>query len=189
MNEIEIRSASGVTMDAESRKLEGYAILFDTVSDGISQFTEEIRSSAVTQEVIEKSDIKCYLNHDEKRGILARSKYGKGSLGLTIDEKGLKFSFDVPNSPLGDEVFEGVKRGDYDSCSFAFRCAQGGDKWEKRSGKLHRIITKFDALSDVSIVADAAYSDTTVAVRSAEEFDKEERELEQYYGELKSRLK
>ena len=57
--------------DDEKRTVEGYAMLFDTPSDGLS-FTEKIERGALDG-VIGKSDVFALLNHDQFRGILARS--------------------------------------------------------------------------------------------------------------------
>lgn len=38
--------------------------------------------------------------------------------------------FEAPNTALGDELLEGLKRGDITSSSFAFTV--GKDNWEKR---------------------------------------------------------
>ena len=83
------------------------------------------------------------LNHNEDKGVLARSNKGIGSLTLEIDDKGLKYSFDAPNTALGDELLEGLKRGDITASSFAFKV--GKDKWDKRSdGSYLRTICSID---------------------------------------------
>ena len=85
--------------DEGKRTVEGYALLFNTPSDGLS-FTEVIQRGALDG-VLEKSDVFALLNHDQSRGILARSKYGQGSLILSVDDKGLKYRFEAPNTVLG----------------------------------------------------------------------------------------
>ena len=95
----------------DSRAVEGYALVFNKHSKDLGGFTEIIEPTALDG-VLEKSDILCLLNHNEDRGILARSKYGEGSLELVIDEIGLKYRFDAPSTTLGDELLEGLKRGD-----------------------------------------------------------------------------
>ena len=70
--------------------------------------------------MIEKSDILCLLNHNEDKGVLARSKFGVGSLSLSVDSTGLKYRFDAPNTAVGNELLEGLRRGDISTSSFAF---------------------------------------------------------------------
>ena len=91
----------------DSRTVEGYALVFGKQSRDLGGFTEVIEPTAL-EGILEKSDILCLLNHNEDRGILARSKYGTGSLELTIDDTGLKYRFEAPNTALGDEVLEGL---------------------------------------------------------------------------------
>ena len=92
------------------------------------------------------------MDHNKDRGVLARSTNGEGSLKLSIDEKGLKYSFEAPNTALGDEILEGIRRGDIRACSFAFTVAEGGDKWEKRAnGTYLRTINKVDRLYKMNL--------------------------------------
>jgi HK97 family phage prohead protease len=113
----------------ESRLVEGYAIVFNSQSQDLGGFTEVIDNSAL-EGVIERSDVLCLLNHNEDKGVLARCKHGTGSLSIEIDDKGLKYRFEAPNTALGDELLEGLRRGDITNSSFAFTV--GKDNWEKR---------------------------------------------------------
>ena len=106
----ELRNCNEI-VKMDSRTVEGYALVFGKQSRDLGGFTEVIEPSALAG-ILEKSDILCLLNHNEDRGILARSKYGTGSLELTIDETGLKYRFEAPNTALGDELLEGLRRGD-----------------------------------------------------------------------------
>lgn len=175
----EIQSA-----DEESRKVEGYALVFNSESEDLG-FIETIEPSAIDDEVIARSDVFAWLNHDEKRGCLARSRKGKGSLSLTIDNRGLKYSFDAPRTALGNELLESLKRNDITSSSFAFTVAEHGDTWEKRDGRYYRTIKKIDRLFDVSPVYCPAYSETSVACRSFNDILKIESDnLTQYWDSL-----
>ena len=174
----------------DSRTVEGYALVFGKESADLGGFTEVIDRNAINEETLQKCDIKCWLNHNEERGILARYKRGKGSLQLSIDEIGLHYKFDAPKNSLGDELLENLKRGDIDSSSFAFTlAAEGGQKLEKRGGKFLRTILKFEQIYDVSPVYDPAYSDTTVATRSIENINKIEADkLEEYWNNLTKQI-
>lgn len=176
----------------ESRTVSGYAIVFDTQSTGISGFTEMIAPTALNG-VIERSDVLCLLNHNEDKGVLARCNKGTGSLQLEVDERGLKYTFDAPNTALGDELLEGLKRGDITVSSFAFTVADGGDSWTKREdGTYQRIITAINELFDVSPVYRAAYDATSVKVdcRGLDAMKAEEKaELDKYFTDLRGKLK
>ena len=156
----------------ESRHIEGYGSVFNSRSLDLGGFQEIIAPGAFDG-VIEKSDVKALLDHNAERGILARSRNGKGSLSLELDERGLKYSFDAPHTNLGDEVVEGLKRGDYSQSSFAFTVES--ESWTKEEdGSYLRTINKIGNLYDVSIVANPAYTDTSVALRSLDAFKAQE---------------
>ena len=173
MDNLEIRSFNIELRDEpESRHIEGYGSVFNERSLDLGGFVEMIAPGAFDG-VIERSDVKCYLDHNAEKGILARSRNGKGSLSLVVDEKGLKYSFDAPKTNLGDEVVEGLKRGDYSQSSFAFTVDD--EIWTKEEdGSYLRTITKIGGLYDVSIVANPAYEGTSVALRSLDAFKAQE---------------
>lgn len=174
----------------EKRTVEGYALLFDTPSDGLS-FTEVIKRGALDG-VLEKSDVFALLNHDQRRGVLARSKYGKGSLSLSVDDKGLKYRFDAPKTALGDELLENIRRGEIGESSFCFDVEK--DTWEKRSDdSWKRTIEKFGNIYDTSPVYNGAYSKTSVYMRGKEAAEEELRHREQeipesYYQNIEKSL-
>lgn len=160
----------------DSREVDGYALLFNTTSRNLGGFVERIEPSSLDG-VIEQSDIMAVLNHDNSRGILARSRFGVGSLTLSVDEKGLRYTFDAPKTALGDETLEYLRRGDITQSSFAFTVAE--DNWQKQEdGTYIRTIKKFDRLFDVSPVFEPAYFGTDVKCRSFEEFKAEEERKE-----------
>lgn len=157
---------SEIRLVKRTRRVEGYGIVFNKESKDLGGFKEIIDPKAVDG-VIEGSDVLALLNHNEDKGVLARSTNGEGTLDLTIDKTGVKYSFEAPDTVLGDEVLSGVRRGDIRTSSFAFSVSEGGQKWEKRADNTYlRTITKFDEIYDVSPVYREAYSDTTVAVRN-----------------------
>lgn len=164
-NDIQERSYNDRQADVDNgRTIAGYACVFESVSENIG-FYEVIHKGAITQEIIDKSDVFAYLNHDEDK-VLARSRHGKGSLKLTLDDTGLKYEFDAPNTALGDEVLEHIKRGELTQSSFAFTVAKGGDKWTKKDGAMYREIFKINGLYDISPVYTPAYSETSCTCRS-----------------------
>lgn len=173
MDNLEIRSFNIELRDEpESRHIEGYGSVFNERSLDLGGFVEMIAPGAFDG-VIERSDVKCYLDHNPEKGILARSRNGKGSLSLVVDEKGLRYEFDAPHTNLGDEVVEGLKRGDYSQSSFAFTVDD--EVWTKEEdGTYLRTITKIGGLYDVSIVANPAYEGTSVALRSLDAFKAQE---------------
>lgn len=168
MENKEIRNISNQIkrVNDESRLVEGVAIVFNTDSQDMG-YIERINPNAVTQETIDNSDIFCYLNHDSARGVLARSRYGTGSLRLSLGEDGLHYSFEAPKTQLGDELLSYLSRGEINTSSFAFTLPkEGGDRWYRDDNNvLHREITKIERLYDVSPVFEPAYLATSVINR------------------------
>lgn len=183
----EIRKSNELISNTD-RKIEGYAIVFNSQSEDMG-FFEEISNEALDG-VVERSDCFALLNHDDSRGILARSKFGEGTLKLTVDDIGLRYEFEAPNTQLGDETLEMIKRGDIDGSSFAFSIAEGGEKWEKREGKYYRTISKIEKLYDISPVYQPAYAATTCVAdtRGMDELKNAENELKAYFLELRGRI-
>ena len=180
MKNLETRSyAAEFVADADSRNIHGLAIPVESKSELLGgEFYEIIRSTAINRDLIEKNDVKIYLNHDASQGTFARSKYGNGTLHLDITERGLEFDFDAPRTAFGDALIEGIRRGDYDAISFAF--AVGEDQWNmNEDGTYTRSILSFNMLDECSILSQLpAYSATDVDIRSLEDY-KEERKLEE----------
>lgn len=155
--------------DTDSRRVEGYALVFNTLSRDFGGMVEEIDQHALDG-VLADSDVKCWMNHDSSRGALARCRGENiqqspvgNSLELEIDATGLRYAFDAPNTDLGNELLEGLRRGDISQSSFAFTVKE--DKWERlEDGMVKRTILKFDRIYDVSPVYDPAYMDTSVEI-------------------------
>ena len=143
------------------RSIEGYAAVFNSESEDMG-FIEIIHPQAITQDTINNSDIFALFNHDDDR-VLARSKNGVGTLSLKVDGRGLKYTFDAPNTTMGNDLLELVANGVIDKSSFAFTVPQGGDDWEVKDDKLVRHIFKIDRLYDVSPVLTPAYKATSCA--------------------------
>ena len=155
----------------DSRIVEGVAVVFN--SDSVDMgFIETIDPTAISDETVKSSDVFAYLNHDENRGVLARSRYGEGSLSLWIEEDGLHYRFDAPKTQLGDELLSYLSRGEITASSFAFTVAEGGDNWSRGlDGSLKRHIIKINRLFDVSPVFQPAYETTSVTQRKVDELN------------------
>lgn len=178
------RNSVNATANIENRSISGTAIVFNQWSEDLGGFRELIRSGALTQEILDKSDVMANMDHDNAY-IMARRKFGKGNLELTLTENGLDFRFDCPETAKGEELLQHVKRGEIDSCSFCFTLPENreGETWYRENGELRREITRFDRIYDVSCVFSPAYSQTSCSARdlemaklAAEELDKAEEE-------------
>lgn len=172
-NNIEIRATNSTpVVSQDSRTVEGYAVVFNRQSEDLG-FYETINPAAITEDVLMRSDVFCLFNHDQDK-VLARSKYGTGSLQLQLDEQGLKYTFQAPNTDIGNSLLEYLRRGDIDSSSFAFTVStdEGSEVWTTGTdGRQYREILKIDELHDVSPVWNPAYTSTSVSQRTLDKLN------------------
>lgn len=171
MNKI-YRSNSLTTADENSRTISGYAVVFDSWSRDLGGFYEIIRKSAITEELLNRSNIIMNINHNDEQ-MLARWVEGSGTLRLELREDGLYFEFDAPETERGNELLWNIRNGNLYECSFCFSLPNNNtcERWYREDGQLKREITEIGGLYDCSIVNTAAYPATSVANR--EEVDVE----------------
>lgn len=169
MSKVLYRAISELRSATEGRTITGYAVVFDTWSRDLGGFYEIIRKGAITSELIERSDIIMNVNHDDEK-MVARSVNGEGTLHLTLDDKGLRFEFEAPPTPLGEELLFNVRSGNLFECSFAFSLsgAEGCERWTRDNDVLRREILEIDGLYDCAIVTHAAYGSTSCSTRGLE---------------------
>lgn len=187
--QLEKRSFELRVQNSDSRLITGKAICFDSMSEDLG-FREIISKGAITQELIDSSDIYFTFNHSMDK-VLARWNKGEGSLKIELKDDGVYFSTEAPNTDLGNEVLEYIRRGDANKCSFAFYMS-GNDEdetWTKtEDGEVLRTINHIAGLCDVSVVFNPAYSETTVSARALDKLNelKEKKEDERKKCESKS---
>ena len=172
--QLEVRSLGNLELrqEGDSRLIEGCAIVFNSVSEDLG-FREIIESTAISQDLIDNSDIYLNFNHDDDK-ILGRWNKGHGSLNVELRKDGVYFSIEAPKNDLGDTVLEYLRRGDVDKCSFCFwiDCDdEEAETWTYEDGVAIRTIHKIAGLHDLSIVWTPAYSETTVSARSLEKLN------------------
>lgn len=183
--EIHIREKEG---EEKSRTITGYAILFNTPSaplwsDEESEAREVIAPEAITKELLDGSDIKFTMFHDRQL-ILARSNKGTGTLTYVVDEKGVQFTFEAPNTNDGDKALELVRRGDIAGCSFAFSTRYWDRDFVERTvnvvngvSQIIYTVKGITGIHDFTLAADPAYPDTTVEAREIAESEKHPEDL------------
>ena len=143
----------------EERRLEGYAAVFNTPSDDLGGFTEEIAPGAF-QDSLGTDDVRCLWNHNPDY-VLGRNR--SGTLSLREDEHGLFFSVKLPDTQWAKDLHESVRRGDVDQCSFGFIVLD--DEWYTVNGKQRRTLKRVQLL-DVSAVTYPAYTATSISARN-----------------------
>jgi HK97 family phage prohead protease len=178
--------------EAASRTITGYAILFGVPSAPLYDWEDEearevIAPEAVTKELLDGCDIKMTMFHDRQL-ILARSKNGAGTLKYGVDDKGVYFEFEAPNTVDGDKALELVRRGDISGCSFAFSTHYYDSAYVQRTvqrvdGKtiITYTVNVITGIYDFTLAADPAYPDTNCEAE-VRELIRELREQEQPDG-------
>ena len=142
----------------ESRTVEGYAATFEPYDMGF--FVEQVARDAFGD--VSQYDVRALYNHDANQ-VLARSNKGAGTLHLEVDDKGLKYRFELPNTTIGNDIHEMLQRGDISQSSWGFSIES--DTWEHGTPE-KRTINKVSNIFDVSLVTYPANPDTSVALRS-----------------------
>ena len=146
---------------SERMILEGYASVYNDQYKIGSWYIEEIQAGAFNE--ADLSNVVLNLNHDDSI-LLGRTK--NGSLSLTIDATGLKFRAELPDTQQAKDVYELVRSGLIDQCSFRFSIQEG--KSEIKNGDDIFVITKVRKVYDVSVVTFPAYEKTSVQARNKE---------------------
>jgi len=152
--------------EEESRMLvEGYAIVFNSESRDLGGFTEVVKENALDKALERNTDVLALYGHDYQN-VLGRQS--ADTLQLEKDERGIKFTLDLPNTQLGRDVYTLVERGDLKGNSFGFTVEK--DSWDKKGDKVIRTIEQVRDLFEISIVSLPAYEATELVKRNFEEF-------------------
>lgn len=152
------------TRSKQSRKVAGYAVVFDAESDpdGLP-FREVIRPGAFRSTLRRNPDVLLYFGHDRNTP-LARTT--AGTLTLREDTRGLRFEAEIAQTSFGDDVLELVRSGHVHHCSFAFTASKAGSKLEKRDGEMWHVVSEVERLFECSLVTEPVYPQTDVSARS-----------------------
>ena len=152
---LELRTTNEIK--ATRSRVWGYAALFDAPTD-LGEFREVVRKGAFRRSLVESS-IRALYDHDSAK-LLGTTR--AGTLSLREDDKGLAFELDLPDTTHGRDVAELIRRGDIAGCSFGFTTRS--DKWIA-GDKFTRELLDVD-LAEITLTANPAYPQTTVALRS-----------------------
>lgn len=191
MEQIKVRKLE----ESNDTWLDGYASVFNQKSRLIfedGKFFYEIIKEGAFNEVLQREDlnVKAVVNHDKEK-LLGRTK--SGTLLLSTDEKGLKYSIRMGNTILHKDTLEMVDRGDLAESSFKYTVRKGDSTFTRdENGDLLHIVNKVSGLYDVSLVDDGAFANTDVSIRSALdafELEEKQRSITSELAEKKEYLK
>lgn len=163
--------------------IEGYFAVFNRETELWPGAFEEIAPGAFDNTL--SNDIRALINH-ETRLVLGRNK--SGTLELRADSYGLWGRIKInPNDTDAMNLYERVKRGDVDQCSFGFNIIREDTEW-RDDGSVKWTIREID-LHEVSVVTFPAYEDTGVAARQKQVEEHRERLLHAKRQKIIERVK
>jgi HK97 family phage prohead protease len=169
--------------EQEEKVIEGYFVVFDSVTELWPGCFEEIARNAFDDTL--ENDIRALINHNTEL-VLARTK--SGTLTLRVDEKGLWARIVVNENDIDAlNLYARVQRGDVDQCSFGFNVLDEDIEY-RDDGTTKWTINKVD-LHEVSVVTFPAYEDTGVQARKREFEEIKKRSLESRKKALKEKLR
>lgn len=169
--------------DGEAPCIEGYFAVFNSDYDIAPGMSESIAPGAFTSSI--SGDIRALINHDTTM-VLGRTK--SHTLQLREDEHGLWGHIDInPNDADAMNLYERVKRGDVDQCSFGFDILKEDTDY-KEDGSVHWTIREVE-LYEVSACTFPAYEQTNISARAAQRDHIRARQLDAWKNRMKGVLK
>lgn len=162
--------------------ISGYFAVFNSEYEMWPGAVESIADTAFDGALAD--DIRCLINH-ETRLVLGRNK--AGTLTLKVDARGLWGEVKInPNDQDAVNLYERVKRGDVDQCSFGFDILD--EEFEDRGDTVKWTIKKVK-LYEVSVVTFPAYEETSVSARKRQLGEIKKRSIEAWKQRTLKRLK
>ncbi len=164
--------------------ISGYFSVFNSPYELWPGATESIAPEAFDETL--SGDIRALIDH-ETRLVLGRTK--AGTLVLKIDSRGLWGEIKINRNDIDAmNLYERVKRGDVDQCSFGFDILDEGEEFDEATGHIHWTIRKV-RLYEVSVVTFPAYEETSVSSRKERYETIKKRSLEAWKVRTIARLK
>lgn len=168
--------------DGEEHFIEGYFAVFNSIYEIAPGMTESVAPGAFSRSL--SNDVRALTNHDTTL-VLGRTK--AHTLELREDEHGLWGRIQInPNDRDAMNLYERVKRGDVDQCSFGFQIREEETDF-RDDGSVHWTITDVE-LYEVSACTFPAYSETNISARSEQLADVKRRELAAWKEKAKRRI-
>ena len=144
----------------DSRMISGYGVVFNQLSREIGGLFKE-RISPKALDNVDLSEVVAMVNHDSN-SIMARAN--SNTLTLSVDEVGLKYRFEAPNTTAGNDLLENVRNGNYKGSSFQFTGAESEFTFTDDDIAIRNILT-IEEVIEVGPVALPAYPSTTAVQR------------------------
>jgi HK97 family phage prohead protease len=160
----EIRFAGAELRASGNLTITGRPAMYNSLSKDLGGFREVLMPGCF-DESLSDPEIYCAWQHDSAQ-ILGRVE--AGTLQLSSDNIGLTMRCELPNSPLGQNVYQSIKRGDVSKMSFGMFV--GEDSWDiatdERGQRYERRSVKQARIFECSPVTTPAYDSSSVSARS-----------------------
>lgn len=162
--------------------IEGYFAVFNTETELFPGFFESILPSAFDDTV--SGDIRALIDHNHAK-VLGRTK--SRTLDLKIDSRGLYGSIKInENDREAMDLYERVKRGDIDQCSFGFYVRDEEIEFLD-DGSIRSKLKKVEVI-EVSVVTFPAYEETSVSARKLDVEQFKSKQIEARKERMKERM-
>lgn len=169
--------------DGEAPHIEGYFAVFNSNYEIAPGMSESIAPGAFSRSL--SGDVRALINHDTTL-VLGRTK--AHTLRLSEDERGLFGDITInPNDQDAVNLYERVKRGDVDQCSFGFEIVRE-DTEVGEDGSIHWTIQEVN-LFEVSACTFPAYEATSLAARKAQRDAFRAQSMGEWKERMKARIK
>ena len=169
--------------DGDSLAIEGYFAVFNSNYDIAPGMSESIAPGAFASSI--SGDIRALINHDTTL-VLGRTK--ANTLQLREDSHGLWGHIDInPNDVDAMNLYNRVKRGDVDQCSFGFDI-RSEDTDIREDGSIHWTLKDVE-LYEVSCCTFPAYTETNISAREHDRDMIKKHEREAWQQKMLAKLK
>lgn len=169
--------------DGDNLAIEGYFAVFNSNYDIAPGMSESIAPGAFASSI--SGDIRALINHDTTL-VLGRTK--ANTLQLREDSHGLWGHIDInPNDVDAMNLYNRVKRGDVDQCSFGFDI-RSEDTDIREDGSIHWTIKDVE-LYEVSCCTFPAYTETNISAREHDRDAVKKRERDAWRQKMITKLK
>lgn len=129
---------NSVEDEDKKQTIRGYAVVFDELTDRAGYFKEKIDRHAF--DGVDLSEVYLIVGHDFNN-LLAKNGV---NMRMQIDEKGVWFEADLPDTQLGRDTYQLVREGILSGCSFGFTIAECDTDYDNEIDTIIRVGQVFE---------------------------------------------
>ena len=183
--QIAIQTEFKTREDGDKLMIAGYFAVYNQNYEICNGISESIKSGAFDKVLADNPDVRALINHDST---LVLGRTTAGTLRLKSDNIGLYGEIDInPNDTDAMNLYNRVKRGDVNQCSFGFDIAKESTEY-RDDGSIHFSIEEIAPLYEVSPCTFPAYEATAIEARQKDAENAKSRSVNVYKEKTKERL-